>query len=101
MFLRNGHDFIVRSKIDSAWVKDIVESVREQFDDDNLHDEFTKQFMVTTTVEYKYDPFPVNGKNKQNSASAKLYAHVYFDESVYNRRHDSLRFNVNSARERP
>lgn len=100
MFLRNGHDFIVRSKIDSAWVKDIVESVREQFDDDNLHDEFTKQFMVTTTVEYKYDPFPVNGKNRQNSASAKLYAHVYFDESVYNRRHDSLRFNVNSARER-
>lgn len=97
-FLRNGHKFIIRSKISTKWVQDIVDSVRNKFTDENLHDEFTKQYMITTEVTYKYDPFPITGKRKNNSESVKLYAHVYFDEEVFFRRRENLRFNINNAR---
>ena len=97
-FLRNGHKFIIRSKINTKWVQDIVGSVRDKFADENLHDEFTKQYMITTDVTYKYDPNPIPGKRKNNSESVKLYAHVYFDEEVFYRRRENLRFNINNAK---
>lgn len=98
LFLRNDYKFIMRSKINTKWVQDIVDSVREKFTDENLHDEYTKQYMISTKVTYRYDHNPVPGKRKNNSETAKLYAHVYFDEGVYNRKRENLRFNINNAR---
>ena len=98
LFLRNDYKFIMRSKINTKWVQDIVDSVRDKFADENLYDEYTKQYMITTDVTYKYDPNPIEGKRKSFTAQTKLYAHVYFDEGVYNRKRENLRFNINNAR---
>lgn len=98
-FLRHGYSFIMRSKIGSnAWVRDFISSSYEELHDDNNHDEFFHQFMYTVKAEYKYDAYPIDGKNKRNKDVQEVYVHMYFDEDIEKEQHKNLRSNINSAR---
>ena len=60
---------------------------------------FTNQFMYTKRVEYKYDAYPIAGKNNSNRDVQNLFVHMYFDEEILAEKRKGCRFNINSARE--
>lgn len=99
-FLRHDYSFVMRSKVNkSAWIQDLLEQSFSELNDDNNHDEFTNQFMYTKRVEYKYDAYPIAGKNNSNRDVQNLFVHMYFDEEILAEKRKGCRFNINSARE--
>ena len=99
-FLRHDYSFVMRSKVNnSAWIQDMLEQSFSELNDDNNHDEFTNQYMYTKQVEYKYDAYPIAGKNNSNRDVQKLFVHMYFDEEILAEKRKACRFNINSARE--
>lgn len=98
-FARHGYSFVMRSRMANRWILDEVDKVQDALRDCNNYDDYLKQTCCTTKVIYKYDPFPVNGKNKNNSEKLDLYVHIYFNEDIHNDAFKSLRFNVTSAKD--
>ena len=82
LFLIHNYNFVMRSMLRSAWVKDIVFENYSELMDDNSLDIYTSQHKHTAKVEYKYDSFPVDGKRKSNKDSADIYVHMFFDEQI-------------------
>ncbi len=93
----NEHHFVMRSKMSSKWVKDIVDEAIHDLNDPNKYNLFFGQYMDTKKVVYKYDDYPILGKNRRYKAEKELYVHIYFDKKVYRDSEDVLLFNVTNA----
>lgn len=98
-FARHDYSFVMRSRMANRWILDEVDKVQEALRDCNNYDDYLKQTCCTKKVIYKYDPFPVNGKNKSNTEELDLYVHIYFNEDIQNEAFKGLRFNVTSAKD--
>lgn len=99
LFLIHNYNFVMRSMLRSAWVKDIVSENYSELMDDNSLDIYTSQHMHTAKVEYKYDSFPVDGKRKSNKDSADIYVHMFFDEQIKNTNRATIKANTADARD--
>ena len=55
--------------------------------------------MYTTSVEYYYDSFPVDGKKKSNRDVINIYVHMYFDEDIYHNARSVAKKNTVDARD--
>ena len=98
-FARHNYSFVMRSRMANRWVLDEVDAAQADLRNSNNFDNYLNQTCCTKKVIYKYDPFPINGKNKSNTAALTLYLHIYFNSDIQNESFKSLRFNVNSAKQ--
>lgn len=98
-FLQHDYGFVMRSRLRSTWVKDLVDENYEKLMDDNSLDLYSNQHMQSTSAEYKYDDYPVNGKNKSNKASAKVHVHMYYDEQIKANNRSIIKNNTANARD--
>lgn len=98
-FVRNGFNFLQRSCMKSKWIQDVVEQNRAKLVDDNSYESYSKQHMYTTSVEYYYDSFPVDGKKKSNRDVINIYVHMYFDEDIYHNARSVAKKNTVDARD--
>ena len=81
-YLIHGYSFVIRSMLRSKWVLDVLLENYAKLMDDNSLDTYTSQHMCTAQVEYKYDDYPVDKRNKNNKTTANVYVHMYFDERI-------------------
>lgn len=79
-YLIHHYSFVIRSMLRSKWVKDVLLENYDKLMEDNSLDTYTSQHMCSAQVEYKYDDFPVDKRNKSNKATANISVHMYFDE---------------------
>jgi len=47
------------------------------------YEPFIGQHAVTSTGEWRYDDYPVQGKNKSRKGKAKVYLHIFYNEDIY------------------
>ena len=99
LMLREGYSFVMRSVIKNKWLIDEVDALKDKLLDYNSYNIFIKQYLATSEVVYKYDPNPIAGKSKSNSAEAKIYVHVYYDDNLRQDKRNTLRYNIGNARE--
>ncbi len=99
LMLHNGYSFVMRSDIENQWIKDEVDALRAKLEDFNNYNVFIKQYMATSEVIYKYDPSPIAGKKKQNTAQSKIYLHAYYDAKIRQDKNDNLICNISNARD--
>ena len=63
-YLIHHYSFVIRSMLRSKWVKDVLLENYDKLMEDNSLDTYTSQHMCSAQVEYKYDDFPVDKRNK-------------------------------------
>lgn len=97
-FARHNYSFVMRSRMANRWILDEVDDAILELRNSNNFDNYLNQTCCTKKVVYKYDPFPVNGKNKSNTAKLDLFLHMFFNEDIQNESFKNLRFNVTTAK---
>ena len=97
-FARHNYSFVMRSRMANRWILDEVDDAIPELRNSNNFDNYLNQTCCTKKVVYKYDPFPVNGKNKSNTAKLDLFLHMFFNEDIQNESFKNLRFNVTTAK---
>ena len=81
-FARHNYSFVMRSRMANRWILDEVDDAILELRNSNNFDNYLNQTCCTKKVVYKYDPFPVNGKNKSNTAKLDLFLHMFFNEDI-------------------
>lgn len=97
-FLRNGYGFVMRSMLRSKWVKSTIDDNYNDLMDDNALNTFIGQHVHSTKVIYKYDEFPVEGKNKSNKTAQPIFVHMFYDEHIREQRRAVIKDNTANAR---
>lgn len=97
-FARHNYSFVMRSRMANRWILDEVDDAIPELRNSNNFDNYLNQTCCTKKVVYKYDPLPVNGKNKSNTAKLDLFLHMFFNEDIQNESFKNLRFNVTTAK---
>lgn len=97
-FARHDYSFVMRSRMANRWILDEVDNAIPELRNSNNFDNYLNQTCCTKKIVYKYDSFPVNGKNKSNTAKLDLFLHMYFNEDIQNESFKNLRFNVTTAK---
>ena len=92
--------FIFNCKVNSggSWVQDEIIKAADRLKSPDSYDDTIMQHAVTVKVNWKYEPFPVNGRRKSFSGSKELFLHLYFDEGIYLRRRQVLLRDLSSLK---
>lgn len=79
--LRNGVSFIfnMRCEAKGSLAQELIEQSRSALEDLNRRDWFTRTACVTQELEWRFDPYPIEGKKARNDERRKLYWHIFFD----------------------
>ena len=99
-FLKHGFNFVMRAarlELDTR-VSSTIDKHIDELKDFNNFDTYVEQYVYTAKVEYKYDDYPIQDKNKNNTTKVDTYVHMYYDPKIYNQQRDNIVFNINLAR---
>jgi transposase len=97
--LRNNISFIFNTKVKQmTFVQECIDEHRAEFLDPNNYNMFIDQYVVTDEITWKYDAFPINGKRKSNTDSAKIFVHMYYDSEIYSNNLKTINYNLASVK---